>query len=248
MSAALFFKNFTYYDENHPTPTIAGKDFRALMELCFAHADTFSLHRCGWPGAKNGALEDALRPWLLGEYFSYGILNWFDLKRREKCYLYRTCPETKDILLQHIHHLFDREASLESHDHQEYLRQKYEVYQRAGEEANDLFFAYLDGEGHAHSEEQQEKVMERIYREARERCPNVFSEEDHYSHMEDPCFFRSAEMFFEIITHERECLVQVLSPEFEKSLRKLGTWVDVSAESRLPLSLLNEAKGFKRYK
>lgn len=65
------------------------------------------------------------------------------------------------------------------------------------------------------------------------------------NHMVDPCFFRGAETFFEIITHERECLVQVLSPEFEKSLRKLGTWVDVSAESRLPLFLLNEAKGFK---
>lgn len=247
MSSVLFFKNFTYYDENHPAPTIEGSEFQALLDLCFAHADAFSLRRCGWPGAKNGALEDALRPWLLGEYFSYGILNWFDLKRREKCYLYRACPETKDILLQHIHHLFDQEISLEPPGHQEYLRQKYEVYQRAGDEANDLFFAYLDGEGQARSEEQQEKVMERIYREARERCPNVFSEKDHYSHMEDPCFFWEGEMFFEIITHEQECLVQVLSPEFEKSLRKLGTWVDVSAESRLPLFLLNEAKGFKRY-
>lgn len=42
MSSVLFFKNFTYYDENHPTPTIAGKDFQALLELCFAHADAFS--------------------------------------------------------------------------------------------------------------------------------------------------------------------------------------------------------------
>ena len=113
MSSVLFFKNFTYYDENHPAPTIEGSEFQALLDLCFAHADAFSLRRCGWPGAKNGALEDALRPWLLGEYFSYGILNWFDLKRREKCYLYRACPETKDILLQHIHHLFDQEISLE---------------------------------------------------------------------------------------------------------------------------------------
>ena len=88
MSSVLQFKNFSYFNDDTER-TIKGPQFRALMELCFAQADTFSLLRCGWPGARDGALEQELRPWLVGEYASYGILHWFDRQSRETCYLYR---------------------------------------------------------------------------------------------------------------------------------------------------------------
>ena len=66
--------------------------------------------------------------------------------------------------------------------------------------------------------------------------------------MEDPCFFRGNEMFFETITHEQECWAQVLNPEFEAALRKLGEWLDVSGDTPLPLFSLASAEGMKWYK
>lgn len=245
MHSVLFFKNLTFYNDGRE-PTIAGKKFQALMDLCFAHADTFSLHRCSWPGAHNGALEEALRPYLLGEYFSYGTLIEFDRESREKCYLYPATRETREVLLQHIHHLFDREESLAPAGHEEYLRQKYAVYHRAWEEANSRFIRYMDTEGRRQSKEQRDAAWKHIYREAKARFLEVFSEADYYSSMEDPCFFRGTELFFETVTHEQECFACVLSPEFEESLHKLGEWVDISEESRLPLFSLDTAEGWKR--
>ena len=246
MSSVLHFKNSSYFDDDIER-TIAGTQFRALVELCFAQADTFSLLRCGWPGARDGALEQALRPWLVGEYASYGILHWFDRQSREKCYLYRATQETKEILLQHIHHLFEAEQSLAPVGHQAYLEEKYAVYDRASEEAWDRFSAYMEAEGQEQSEEQQNAVLLGLYKKAREGCPDIFSEGDHYSNMEDPCFFRGNEMFFETITHEQECWAQVLSPEFETALRKLGEWLDVSGDTPLPLFSLASAEGMKWY-
>ena len=246
MHSVLFFKNFSFYDHGRE-PTIAGEKFQVLMDVCFAHADTFSLHRCSWPGAHNGALEEALRPYLLGEYISYGAQMCFDQKIWEKCYLYQANRDTKEILLRHIHHLFDREEILTPPGHEEYLRQKYADSQRAAEEAGSRFIRYMDTEGRQQSEQQRDAAWKRIYREARARFLEVFSEADYYSNMEDPCFFRGTELFFETVTHEQECTVRVLSPEFEEQLRALGEWADVSDEIHPPLFSLDTAKGWKRY-
>lgn len=246
MSSVLCFKNTFYYKDSRPA-TIAGKNFQALMDLCFAHADTFSLHRCDWAGAHDGALEQALRPYRLGEYASYARLSWFDKEYRELCYLYPATQETKEILLKHIHHLFDVEKSLAPVGHETYLRQKYAAYHRAEEEADDHWTNYLDHGGWDCSEEQREAAWEAFYRKAKQLWLEVFREEDYYSHMDDPCFFRGTELFFETVTHEQECFVHVLSPEFEKCLYKLGKWVDRSAESHLPLFSLDTADGLKRY-
>ena len=246
MSSVLQFKNSSYFDDDTER-TIAGAQFRALVELCFAQADTFSLLRCGWPGARDGALEQELRPWLVGEYASYGILHWFDIQRREMCRLYRATPETKEILLQHIHHLFEAEQSLAPAGHQAYLEEKYAVYDRASEEAWDRFSAYMDAWGWEQSEEQQNVVLLGLYKQAREQCPDVFSERDHYSNMEDPCFFRGNEMFLKTVTHEQECWARVLSPELEAALRELGEWLDVSKKTPLPLFSLASAEGMKWY-
>ena len=161
MSSVLHFKNIYYFDDDTER-TIEGAQFRALMELCFSQADTFSLLRSGWPGARDGALEQALRPWLVGEYASYGILHWFDKQSREKCYLYRATQETKEILLQHIHHLFETERSLAPVGHQAYLQKKYAVYDRASEEAWDRFSAYMEAEGQEQSEERRSTVLKGV--------------------------------------------------------------------------------------
>lgn len=247
MHAVLGFKNGSYYPCGRKEPTIEGKQFQALMELCFAHGDTFSLRRCDWPGAHDGALEQALRPYILGEYDSYGHLIWFEKEYREKCFLYPATQETKEILLSHIHHLFDRDKSLAPAGHEAYLQEKYAAYYRAAEQADDRWLDYLDQAGDDCSGEQYEADRKESYREARELWLQVFAEEDYYSNMEDPCFFRGNEMFFETITHEKDCFVRVLSPEFEKNLRKLGKWVNMSRQITLPLFSLDQAEGWKRY-
>lgn len=246
MDRVLVFKNQSFYDS--PTPgmvTIGGKEFQALMELCFTYSDTFSLHRCGWSGARNGALEQALRPYCLGEYLSYGILTWFDKTDREKCYLYPSNGETKQILLQHIHHLFGQEQSPAPAGHEAYLRQKYAAFHRAEEEADERWTAYLDHGGWDRPEEQRESFREETFRQARALWLEVFAEEDFYSTMEDPCFFRGDEMFFQTVTHAEDCQVHAFSPEFEQSLRALGEWEELPGQTELPLFSLKTAEGWR---
>ena len=245
MHSVLYFKNTFYYDGCREV-TIRGEHFRALIELCFSHADLFSLHRCSWQGAQDGALEQALRPYLVGEYLSFGTLCWFDKEYQEKCYLYQATQETKELLLQHIHHLFDTEKSLAPAGHEAFLRKKYAVYDRAGQEASSCFQAYLDAVDRDTAEDQGEAVWKEVAQNARKRCPDVFAESDYYSHMEDLCFFRNREAFFVTITHEQDCWVQILSPEFQRTLRKLGRWV-ASNETPLPLLSLDSLDGFKWY-
>ena len=247
MHSVLSFKDGSYYDD-HRKATIEGEKFQALMDLCFAYGDTFSLRRCQWPGSHDGALEQALRPYLLGEYLSYETLICFDRKSREKCYLYSACQETKEILLRHIHHLFDREKSLAPADHQEYLNQKYNAFSGAYQAANDRWVKYLQSGGLKYPAKQRKATEREIFREAKDLWRTVFREEDYYSHMEDPCFFRGTELFFEAITHEHQCSVQVLSPAFEERLCELGSWADMSDEIPLPLFSLDTAEGWKQYK
>lgn len=246
MYSGLLFKSKTFCDDGKES-TIEGENFKALMDLCFSYADTFSLHRCNWPGAHDGALEMALRPYLLGEYFSYATLLSLDRKSREKCYLYPAVQEIKEILLRHIHHLFDSEKSLAPADHEEYLRQKYEAYARAAEAADNRWFTYLNNGGLKCPEKKRKAYEKVVYREARDLWRKVFREEDYYSNMEDPCFFCGTELFFEVVTHEQECSVRTLSPEFEEKLLKLGEWVGVSDERLLPQLSLDTVKGGKRY-
>ena len=98
-----------------PDPaTIGGADWRRLVELCFQRADRFSLHRCGYPGARPGVLERELRPFLTGEYRSYACLHVNGEEFWENCLLYRAAPEAKEILLRHITHLFGRKKQRSS--------------------------------------------------------------------------------------------------------------------------------------
>ena len=246
MHSVLLFKNRTFYNDDRE-PTIEGENFLHLMDLCFTYADSFSLRRCNWPGARDGNLETALRSYLLGEYFSYETLIWFDKECRGKCYLYPAIRETKEILLRHIHHLFDNEKSRAPAGHEEYLQQKYAIYDRAWEEASRRFLSYVNTEGRYHSGELLDAAWKRICREAVASCPDIFSEADYYSSMEDPCFFRGPELFFETVTHEQECTVRVLSPEFAESLCGLGEWVNVSNERCMPRFSLDTAAGWKWY-
>lgn len=250
MNEVLVFTNGSFYTDRDPeTVTIQGEKFRALMDLCFAHADRFSLLRDNWPGSNDGPLEQALRPFCLGEYRSYRSI-WVSRRKKiwEKCYLYPATEETKAILLRYIPHLFGREPSPAPEGHEAYLQKKYAAYYEACEAADNRIDDYLEAfkarTGHYPDDTDFDSFQEEARREARAIWRRIFDPRDYYSTMEDPCFFRGNEMFFETVTHEFLCFVHVLTDEFGAKLRELGEWRPEG--SSRPFSL-REAKGLVLY-
>ena len=236
------------FDNGHEAEEAAdqGEKFHALMDLCFSCADRFSLHRCNWPSANDGALEQALRPFCLGEYRSYAAICPSKGKQIwEKCYLYPATDETKAILLRYIPCLFGREPDPAPEGHAEYLEKKYAAYHRASnaamEQVNQYLKDYNAQTGHDPDIDTFIAVSDQAHREVRAIWQQIFDPKDYYSTMEDPCFFRGDEMFFETITHERECYVHIFSDAFGAKLRELGEWGSLS-EPRLPLFSLRKAK------
>jgi len=242
----LLFKNASFYDGKDTT--IQGENFRALMDLCFSHADKFSLRRCGWPGEHDGALEQALRPFCVGEYLSYSTRTWFEKEHREKCYLYLATEETKNILLRHIHHLFGTEESLAPDGYEKYLQEKYAAYHQAEVKATEQVTAYMDHMGQDRSDDDMNAFTKEAYREARELWLHIFDETDYYSTMEDPCFFCGDKMFLEVVTHESDCFAHAFSETFSEKLEELGEWVDATEDTPLPLFSLEGAEGVELYK
>ena len=232
MNEVLAFKNFSYYSSQDGLDpedvTIQGEGFRMLIDLCFAHADRFSLHRCGWQGSNDGALEQALRPYCLGEYRSYACIHMEDGEFWEKCYIYPATEETKAILLRHIPHLFGKDASPAPEGHREDLEEKYAVYEDACKAASNKIIAYLDDcnarTGHDPDDESYEAFMKEANREANAVWRKIFDPKDFYSTMEDLTFFHGDRMFFETITHEHLCFAYVFADEFGQKLRELGEW------------------------
>ena len=241
------FASVSFHNDHEPEEfTIQGENFRALMDLCFTHADRFSLHRCNWPGANDGALEQALRPFRLGEYRSYAaICISEDRQIWEKCYLYPATDETKAILLRYIPHLFGREPNPAPEGHAEYLEKKYAAYYAAYEAADEQVGKYLDDynaqTGHDPDMDTFLSFSKKAHCEARAIWQQIFDPKDYYSTMEDPCFFHGDEMFFETVTHERECYAHIFSDAFGARLRELGEWAGLS-DPRLPLFSLRRAK------
>lgn len=225
-----------------PDPaTIGGADWRRLVELCFQRADRFSLHRCGYPGARPGALEQALRPFLTGEYRSYACLHVNGEEFWENCLLYRAAPEAKEILLRHITHLFGREV--EEGPYQ--LPEKYRAYEEEREAAEKRLDAFLDQAGDGLTMEEASAFDKENFRESWRLWKEVFDPADFTSHLEDLCFFRGREEFFETVTHEYECFVRVQDPAFAQELRAMGTWVDRTEDFRGTLFSLDRAEDLK---
>ena len=246
MRNLLTFKNSSYYSKRRKQePTIAGEAFQALMDLCFDRADCFSLHRCGWEKAWDGTLEQALRPFCLGEYLSYARIQRYDGEFREKCYVYRASRKAKAIFLQHWTHLFDREISRAPAGHDAYLREKYAAYDKAAEAASERVGEFLDHAPRDLSDAAFHAFLREAYREAETLRKQVFSERDYYANMEDPCFFDNGVLFLETVTHETLCFADADDPAFAAALRRLGDWAE-ERTSRPPVRL-EAMDGYRRY-
>ena len=247
MDEILAFQSVVWDDGDYQDTT-EGEDFRALMDLCFDRADKFSLLRRDWPGAKDGPLEQALRPYVLGEYFSYGHLRWFDREAREKCYIYPANGETKAILLDYITHLFGRDV--ERPDGSDWPPEKYKACVEMSEAAYERVMERVEAVEKISgpiSDQDFAAIEREELQEARRLLPPIFDEADFQSNLEDPCFFRGDEMYFKTITHEYECWVHAFDRPFGETLRKLGMWMDVSDRFRLPLELLSRQEGLVWY-
>lgn len=234
------------WDSGDSDRTIRGGKFWELMDLCFAQADQFSLLRRNWPGAKDGPLEQALRPYLLGEYLSYGILHWFDHEAREKCYIYEANEETKAIFLSHITHLFGRDN--EPLDIEKPLPEKYGPYMRAAKAAGDRAMERwnaLEVISGPLSVEESESIEREEFQEAKALWREVFDEADFDSHMEDPCFFWGDEMFFWTLTHEAQCCAWMVDQPFGENLRALASWEE--QDKTRPLGRLSGEDGLVWY-
>lgn len=246
MNEILTLTSAVFYEDREPE--IRSEKFRALMDLCFAHAERFSLRRENWPGANDGALEQALRPFCLGECRSYAAICVSKKKKLwEKCYLYPATEETKAILLRYIPHLFGREPDPAPEGHKAYFQKKYAAYEQAREAAAERTMEYINRMGRDLDRQTFAAFEKEAFREADAIWRRTFDPKDCYSTMEDPCFFRGDEMFFETITHEQECFVHVISDEFGAKLRELGEWADVSDRFCLPLFSLKKAKDLVLY-
>lgn len=223
MDKVLWFQNYVDDDcEYHDT--IQGENFRTLMDLCFDRADKFSLLRTDWPGAKDSPLEQALRPYLLGEYLSYCILHSFDHEARLKCYIYWANEETRDIFLSHITHLFGRDEAPDAP-----RLEKYDACDEAAKAASDRFMKRVEAEEEVFgviSDEDFTAIEEEEFREAKALWRKVFDEADYNSGMEDPCFYRGDETFFWTLTHETQCCAWVVDEPFGEKLRELGRWTE----------------------
>ena len=237
-----------FYEDRGPEEReIRSEKFRALMDLCFAHADRFSLLRSGWLEANDGLLEQALRPFCLGEYRSYASTTINNKTVWHKCYLYPATEETKAILLRYIPHLFGREPDAAPEGHKAYLQKKYAAYEQASEAAKERVMEYINRMGRDLDEQAFAAFQKEAFRKASAIRRKIFDPKDYYSFMEDPCFFRGDEMFFETVTHERDCFVHVFSDEFGAKLRELGAGADISDRCRPPLFSLKEAKDLVLY-
>lgn len=248
MDEILAFQSVVWDDGDYQD-TIEGEDFRELMDLCFRRADKFSLLRRDWPGAKDGPLERALRPYRLGEYFSYGHLRWFDREAREKCYIYPANGETKAILLDHITHLFGRDV--EQSDGSDWPPEKYRACVEMSEAAYARVMERVEAVEKISgpiSDEDFAAIEREELQEARALWLPIFDEADFQSNLEDPCFFRGDDLFFRTITHELDCLALVVDDAFGERLKRLGKWMDVSDRRYLrPLGFLSEGEGLVWY-
>ena len=222
-----------------PDPaTISGEDWRRLLDLCFARADRFSLHRCGYPGARPSALEEALGPFLAGEYRSYACLHAEGQQFWEPCLLYRAEPEAKEIVLRHITHLFDREGEESPFQ----LPEKYRAYEQEREAAEKRLDAFMERSGDDLTMEEADAFDKENFRESRRLWKEVFDPADFVSHMEDLCFFRGREEFFETVTHESLCFVRVQDSESAQELRAMGAWADETENFHGALFSLDRAE------
>ena len=111
--------NFIAFEEDKPDEnTISCDEFKALLDICFRHADHFSMNADNWNSCTDKSLELELEPFLEKSvmtpvWFGYDMRiaptkeDYWELK----VMIYRTDPAAKDILLRYFDDIFLRKLS-----------------------------------------------------------------------------------------------------------------------------------------
>lgn len=104
----------TYDENNEDIVSILGKKWlQDFLDICFSHADYFTLNRASWAKSTCKDLQLDLEPFLDQEIKT---LNWFGYnktsrphtKDRTHALIYRAEASTKEILLRHLPNIFFR--------------------------------------------------------------------------------------------------------------------------------------------
>lgn len=108
----------TYDENNEDIVSILGKKWlQDFLDICFSHADCFTLNRASWAKSTCKDLQLDLEPFLDQEIKT---LNWFGYnktsrphtKDRTHAFIYRTESAAKEILLQHMPNIFSMKRML----------------------------------------------------------------------------------------------------------------------------------------
>ena len=99
------YKSVVWDESGNPVEyNITGQSYKQLIDLCFEHADCFSMAKAPWVYAKDKRLALALRDHRIREVQTN---RWFGYKTPLiKINLYRVCKEAKESVLRFTDNLF----------------------------------------------------------------------------------------------------------------------------------------------
>ena len=110
--------DFIAFEEDKPDEnTISCDEFKALLDICFRHAENFSMNIHKWSRCADKSLELELEPFrernfMTPVWFGYDMRLFSQEDYWElKVMIYRTDPAAKDILLRYYDDVFLRKRS-----------------------------------------------------------------------------------------------------------------------------------------
>lgn len=101
-------------------PSILSKKWlQDFLDICFSHADCFTLNEAPWTMAILKDLQLELTPFLMQEvrtpkWFGYDYTSRPHAKERTHAFIYRAESAANEILLQHMPNIFFREEDVDT--------------------------------------------------------------------------------------------------------------------------------------
>mgnify|MGYP005769536745 CR=1 FL=1 len=103
----------------HALYILSTKWLQDFLDICFRHADCFTLNEAPWAMAIRKDLQLSLSPFLIQEvktpkWFGYDYTSEPNTKWSTHAFIYRAESAAKEILLQHMPNVFFREKDVDT--------------------------------------------------------------------------------------------------------------------------------------
>ena len=115
------YKYIAFEEDKPDENTISCDEFKALLDICFRHADHFSMNADNWNGCTDKSLELELEPFR-EKRIKTPVWFCYDLRLAPaedyweiNALIYRTDPAAKDTLLRFYDDIFLRKLSIGDH-------------------------------------------------------------------------------------------------------------------------------------